>query len=60
MNKQLQSFRNLVFNFSLISALNITSRVTADGATDIDHIFSVYFIGTKFENRIIKSHISDF
>ena len=58
-NKKVQNFVNLVFEFSMISTINKPTRVTSYTATAIDNIITNSIFDNDFESAIIKTDVSD-
>ena len=58
-NKKVQNFVNLVFEFSMIPTINKPTRVTSYTATAIDNIITNSIFDNDFESAIIKTDVSD-
>ena len=58
-NKKAENFINLMFRYGMIPTINKPTRVTANTATDIDHILTNVITDTGFKTGISKSCISD-
>ena len=58
-NKKVQSFVNLMFEFSMIPTINKPTRVTKHTATAIDNIITNCIINSDFKSAIVKTDLSD-
>ena len=58
-NKKVQSFVNLMFEFSMIPTINKPTRVTKHTATAIDNIITNCIINSDFKSAIVKMDLSD-
>ena len=58
-NKKVQSFVNLMFEFSMIPTINKPTRVTKHTATAIDNIITNCIINSDFKSAIVKKDLSD-
>ena len=58
-NKKVQSFVNLIFEFSMIPTINKPIRVTIYTATAIDNTITNFIFDNDFESAIIKTDVSD-
>ena len=54
-NKKVQSFVNLMFEFSMIPTINKPTRVTKHTATAIDNIITNCIINSNFKSTIVYS-----
>ena len=57
--KKVQSFVNLMFEFSMIPTINKPTRVTKHTATAIDNIITNCIINSDFKSAIVKTDLSD-
>ena len=58
-NKKVQSFVNLMFEFSMIPTINKPTRVTKHTATAIDNIITNCIINSDFKSAIVKTDLPD-
>ena len=58
-NKKVQSFKNSMFEFSMIPTINKPTRVTKHTATVIDNIITNCIINSDFESVIVMKDLSD-
>ena len=58
-SKKVQSFVNLMFEFSMIPTINKPTRVTKHTATAIDNIITNCIINSDFKSAIVKMDLSD-
>ena len=58
-NKKVQSFVNLMFEFSMIPTINKPTRVTKHTATAIDNIITNCIINSNFKSVIVKTDLPD-
>ena len=58
-NKKVQSFVNLMFEFSMMPTINKPTRVTKHTATAIDNIITNCIINSDFKSAIVKTDLSD-
>ena len=58
-NKKVQNFVNLMFEFSMIPTISKPTRLTSYTATAIDNIMTNSIFDNDFESAIIKADVSD-
>ena len=58
-NKKVQSFVNLMFQFSMIPTINKPTRATKQTATAIDNITTNCIMNSGFKSAIVKMDLSD-
>ena len=57
--KKVQSFVNLMFEFSLIPRINKPTRVTKYTATALDNIITNFILNSDFKSAILKTDLCD-
>lgn len=57
-NNKVKNFSNLLFQYSMIAAVNKAIRVTENTTTAIDHLITIC-LDNGFKSIIIKTYISD-
>ena len=58
-NKKIQSFINLMFEFSMTPTINKPTRVTKHRATSIDNIITNCILNSDFKSAIVKTDLSE-
>ena len=58
-NKKVQSFLNLMFEFSMIPTITKPTRVTKHTATIIDNVITNCVINSDIKSAIVKTDLSD-